>query len=264
MRTVLALVVLCGSLSASLASAQECLPACRDGFMCHQGTCISACNPECPSGERCTGAGVCTPVAVSPAQPMLVPPPPPPSDSAPRDENGASAVRELPGWALGGAILGFVTAPIIFAISGASAATAGELWPSLPLGALATVMFGVLLPIVANAGASARNGTGVSGSPGLRVTGWVLYGVTLALAVTAVVLGVTNTIPVPIILGLGGAGFLAMLFMSIDALVSRSQAQEAVARSAARFDAVRVAPFVTVAPQPQGAAAPMIGLAGVF
>jgi hypothetical protein len=37
----------------------ECVPACRDGFMCHEGRCISACNPPCGAGETCTAAGQC-------------------------------------------------------------------------------------------------------------------------------------------------------------------------------------------------------------
>lgn len=273
MKTLFALALVCGSLLASVASAQTCVPSCRDGYMCHQGQCISACNPSCGPEERCTGAGVCAPASVSNVQSMPVPPPPPPSSDryAPVEEerpalepSGVSAVRELPGWALGGAILGFVAAPLILGLSIGSAATTGELVPSLPLGALATVVFGITVPLIAGAGGSARNGTGVNGAVGLRVVGWILYGITLGLAVVAVVLGVTTEIPAPIILGLGGAAFLSCVFMSIDALVSRSQAKDAVERNRARADSVRVAPFVTIAPQPRGPVAPMIGLAGVF
>lgn len=38
-----------------------CAPQCRDGFVCIAGTCESACNPDCPAGQRCTGAGQCVP-----------------------------------------------------------------------------------------------------------------------------------------------------------------------------------------------------------
>ena len=43
------------------AGAATCEPACRDGFTCLRGECVSACNPPCGAGERCTGAGMCLP-----------------------------------------------------------------------------------------------------------------------------------------------------------------------------------------------------------
>lgn len=37
----------------------ECTPACRSGFICQQGQCISACNPPCAAGEQCSAQGEC-------------------------------------------------------------------------------------------------------------------------------------------------------------------------------------------------------------
>lgn len=34
-----------------------CEPACRDGFACVRGQCVSACNPACASSEQCTTVG---------------------------------------------------------------------------------------------------------------------------------------------------------------------------------------------------------------
>ncbi|MDQ3037669.1 MAG: hypothetical protein M3Y87_35075, partial [Myxococcota bacterium] len=34
-----------------------CEPACRSGFACVRGECVSACNPACGAGERCTDEG---------------------------------------------------------------------------------------------------------------------------------------------------------------------------------------------------------------
>lgn len=34
-------------------AAPRCYPPCREGFVCHQGRCVSACNPPCPPGEVC-------------------------------------------------------------------------------------------------------------------------------------------------------------------------------------------------------------------
>ncbi len=41
------------------AQAQTCVPECRDGFTCVDGECVSACNPPCNEGERCSGDGFC-------------------------------------------------------------------------------------------------------------------------------------------------------------------------------------------------------------
>ncbi len=40
------------------ASREACFPPCRKGFLCGpRGLCVSACNPLCGSGQRCTGEG---------------------------------------------------------------------------------------------------------------------------------------------------------------------------------------------------------------
>jgi len=53
----------------------ECVPACRDGFVCHQGQCISACNPPCGAGQRCSGAGMCVAAQAAPIAPVSQPAP---------------------------------------------------------------------------------------------------------------------------------------------------------------------------------------------
>ncbi|MFW5924995.1 MAG: hypothetical protein ACOC9O_02360 [Myxococcota bacterium] len=44
----------------------SCVPACRSGYVCRQGECVSACNPPCDEGERCTASGDCEPTEASP------------------------------------------------------------------------------------------------------------------------------------------------------------------------------------------------------
>ncbi len=67
-------------------AAPACAPACREGFTCLQGKCVTACNPPCAAGERCTADLRCLP-AETLAQPVrpapVAPPPPPPSAPAP-------------------------------------------------------------------------------------------------------------------------------------------------------------------------------------
>lgn len=52
-------VIIAGSLMPAPAHAAECIPSCRDGYICHQGQCITACNPPCAEGERCSADGQC-------------------------------------------------------------------------------------------------------------------------------------------------------------------------------------------------------------
>lgn len=47
------------------AAAQQCFPSCRPGFTCHQGQCVSLCNPPCADGHACTAAAMCEPRAMS-------------------------------------------------------------------------------------------------------------------------------------------------------------------------------------------------------
>lgn len=44
-----------------------CTPACRDGFTCVAGACVSACNPACSASEVCTvTSGIATCIATAP------------------------------------------------------------------------------------------------------------------------------------------------------------------------------------------------------
>lgn len=72
-------------------SSAGCTPACRSGYICYQGQCISACNPPCAAGEQCTAAGECVaqgagaqpapPAAYGQPSPQGQPPAPQPQPS---------------------------------------------------------------------------------------------------------------------------------------------------------------------------------------
>ena len=49
----------------AIAQAQNCVPTCRDGYVCVKGKCVSSCNPPCAKGETCTEDAQC--VATAPA-----------------------------------------------------------------------------------------------------------------------------------------------------------------------------------------------------
>jgi len=74
--------------AAPVPAARECFPECRSGYLCHEGVCITGCNPPCGDDEKCTVEGECVakastppsppPVLVSPAPPVEPPPQPVP------------------------------------------------------------------------------------------------------------------------------------------------------------------------------------------
>ncbi len=61
--TLVSLALGLGMLTAIGCSDPEasCEPACRDGFACVRGACVSACNPACAASERCTSDARCVP-----------------------------------------------------------------------------------------------------------------------------------------------------------------------------------------------------------
>ncbi len=60
-----------------LDESKKCFPKCRSGYLCHEGKCISMCNPPCDSDEKCTASGECVSKAAQ-APPVVVAPTPSP------------------------------------------------------------------------------------------------------------------------------------------------------------------------------------------
>lgn len=52
---------------ATAPAAAECFPECRKGYLCHQGQCVSRCNPRCADGETCLDDGICQAASPPPA-----------------------------------------------------------------------------------------------------------------------------------------------------------------------------------------------------
>lgn len=63
-----------GAHPAPQAAPAGCFPACRQGYLCSGGACISACNPPCPAGQTCVAGQYCE---APPREPQLFEPPPP-------------------------------------------------------------------------------------------------------------------------------------------------------------------------------------------
>ncbi len=204
-------------------------------------TAVMICTPmlayaQCKSDLECKGDRVC--VSGECRAPFGPP------------ESSATASREMPGWALGGAILGFTSSGVVLALATGSAITNGNLAPAMTLGGAATILFGVTTPLVSTASGSVRDGANVPGVLGLRIAGWVGYGLTLSNAVAALLLGaLDNTVPTPLIVSLGLLAATDEVLFSVEALVARSQASGVIEhRAAAERAPLRVAPIFTVLP----------------
>ena len=139
------------------------------------------------------------------------------------------------GWASGAGALGIASGVLVLGLAiGSDLNSPGEsMVPALPLGIAATVLLGAMGPVVASGGSSARADDRVSGLMGLRITGWVAYGLAMANAISLVGFGVADIAPPDGQLTATGAlGMASLVCFSIDAFVSGAQARR-LAREAA-------------------------------
>ncbi len=248
-----ALTLLAGA-SAARAQTADCFPSCRTGYLCHEGQCVSACNPACGANETCTAAGECrSPVFVAPA---------PAESDAPgfAPASGAAPTPTAdPGWARGAAYFGFVSAAVDVGLTTAIIATnPHQPGRSRTIGSWAIAVFGVTVPLTALGGASARTNPAVVGRPRLRIASWVSYA--LALGDSAYLLSRSRIAVIDnrYVVGAGLLGTLSTIGFSLDAYTSASQA-EAV-RAAAKQPALSMGLAVTA----NGAFVPTWGWAGAF
>jgi hypothetical protein len=215
------------------ARADDCLPACRSGYVCVQATCVSACNPPCADTERCTEAGECVareqppPVVtqvVMPPPPVAASPPAPPVALVSATPPVDAAARD-PGWARGAGVLGIVSGVAALSLAIGSEVTKDDQIPLLPLGITATTILGVGVPVTAAGAGSARNHPLVTGSPALRIVGWIGYVMTMLDAASLVVVGFTDEPVDGHITSTGVLGLLTSLCFALDAFRSASQAE---------------------------------------
>jgi hypothetical protein len=220
-----------------------CFPQCRSGYLCHEGQCLSACNPPCDAGQACTAAGECAAVA-----PVVV---------APSVESqGASSAPAAadPGWARGAFYLGVASVALDVGLTAAVIATnPHQPGRSRTIGSWAIVAFGVTAPLTALGAASARGNPAVVGRPRIRLASWITYG--LALADSAYLLSQSRIAVIDnrYVVGAGLLGTLSTVGFAMDAYASATSAE-----------ALRARTSMGLAIAPNGAVVPTWGWAGVF
>lgn len=234
-----------------------CVPACREGFLCHRGRCVSACNPPCGPQEVCTVQRQCVSrqAAAPPAQPPAAQPPP----QQPGAGSGAGGPRygeptqpDDPGWGRGAGIWGLLNIPIL--LGGATGVFFADSDTAVGgIGGALTLYSGVAT-IVVGAGAASPSGPQVKSMTGTLVPGWILYAFSMASAVGLLAAAASDLLDVAPGLVYVPAGFAsgANLFFAITGFVESARARAAQApsgpTSSSASGRVHLAPMVVSTP----------------
>jgi hypothetical protein len=160
--------------------------------------------------------------------------------------------------------IGFGAGAGVLALSIASAATTGSLVPSLPLGAASLAGFGVALPIVSSATANIRRRHGVEGSPSLRITGWIGYGLGMLNGLVLVVIGVSSTIEEGPIMLAGALGAASLSCFALDAAITANQLEALGVQGALSGPEPGISLIVSPRVGPEGGAGFIMGIGGAF
>lgn len=133
------------------------------------------------------------------------------------------------GWGNAAGITGLALSPIILGLSIGSTiarASSDDIVPALPLGVSSQVVADIAVPIVAVGGSSSRHAGG-RGIPGLRIPGWITFGLSNAfLAIIAgVAIGGGGGPPPAVLISEGVLSTASCIMLSADALASKSQAK---------------------------------------
>src|SRR5438132_10256095 len=201
---------------------------------------------QCKSDIECKGDRICVQSQCVEAPPGAIRRAPVPLSSAaqvPRDD-----------WANTAAVMGFSSAAVVMALALGSEATRKDQIPSLPLGAAATVLLGVMAPVV-EIGAGSGRAPGETGSGfGWRLTGWFAYGFAMIDALALIGLGGADVPPPAGVIALTGVlGTISLVSFGIDGIVSHQDAE--ARRATATAMVIRL---------PDGRTSPALGLRATF
>lgn len=234
--------------------AKACFPECRTGYTCHEGACVSLCNPACDDGEVCTAAGECVP------------------DSRRSVEAGITK-RGAPsggvGWAPTASFLGYLSAGVVAGL-GTTAVVIDKQAVSIPMGSAALLDLIVTAPIVEAGAKSARQGTGATGSHGLRVAGWIGYALAAANGASEIGQALAGVdVPQAESIPTVALGTFALVAFAYDATLSAqqassSQASQETARRIPEAPALSWMPQLSAWSSRDRGTVETIGLAGTF
>jgi hypothetical protein len=123
-----------------------------------------------------------------------------------------------------GSIINFVLAAPVLALGTISAVSEDEV--AIAFGAAATAVAGIGIPIGAIIPGKTRRNAGVNGSTGLRIAGWISYGLTMADAITMLALSEEVDFTGGPTISVALLGTLSTVFFGLDASKTVRQAKE--------------------------------------
>jgi hypothetical protein len=123
-----------------------------------------------------------------------------------------------------GSIINYAMVVPIMAL-GIISASSEESESAIGFGAAATIVGGIGIPVGALITSKTRAKTGVSGSPGLRIAGWIGYGLTIADAVTMLALSESVDFTGGPTISVAILGSLSSIFLAIDGTQTANQAR---------------------------------------
>jgi len=98
------------------------------------------------------------------------------------------------------------------------------------LGGVATLSLGISAPMIAGKARKTRELTNVEGAYAARLVGWILYGITMADAITALTLNAFEfDVPDATTIALGVLGSLSSILLGLDAIKTAEQSKQYIA-----------------------------------
>lgn len=229
---LISIVFLCSSAFAQCKTDVEC----KDDRICVAGECVS---PQPPSQSQASAAMSETQSQAVSNIPNTSSPTYYPNtyQSNPYQLQQPQVVYRRPlsrGWAIPGGALGVVFSGVTLGLE-IKSEIERENDISMAYGGATLGVMGLWTPLVFAAAKSARNGDPrVRGVVGLRITGWVTYGLAWASGVSLIAMGLAEVTALPgYIAATTAVGVASILCMSIDAFVSGAQAGRAIRQDAA-------------------------------
>jgi hypothetical protein len=124
-------------------------------------------------------------------------------------------------------ILGYALAIPILGLGITSGAIDDNPGLTIPMGVVATLIGAIGIPVVSHMAGKTRNSTGVEGNPGLRLAGWIGYGLALsdAVVILGLAIGGTDTSGGPTY-SVAALGAVASILMAVEANQVSGQAKQ--------------------------------------
>jgi len=125
--------------------------------------------------------------------------------------------------------LGYIIVAPILGLGITAGAIQGNPSVSIPIGAVATLVAGVGIPIVASGASKTRRAAGVEGNPGMRLAGWIGYGFTIVDALTLIGFASSGgTVPSGLTYSVAVLGAASSILMAVEAGQVHTQASALV------------------------------------